>query len=141
MTDTASTQSTRRDSAREERLEVLRMVEAGTISAEEAVSLLDALDRGGRGARSGPGAGEGFRAPGEQGRQVRIRVVDGATGRNKVNLTLPLGLVDAGLAIARRFAPGRADEAQAMREAIATGFRGHLLDVDNDGERVEIFVE
>ena len=134
MTETATTQQTRRDPTREERMEVLGMLEAGTITAEEAASLLDALDRGGRSVRYGA-------TPADRARHVRIRVVDGASGRNKVNLTLPLGVVDAGLAIARRFAPGRLAEAESMREAISTGFRGHLLDVDNDGERVEIFVE
>jgi hypothetical protein len=137
MTEPATSQSARRDPIHQERLEVLEMLAAGTITAEEAEALLDALDRG-RSARFGAAPGG---SPADRARHVRIRVVDGASGRNKVNLTLPIGVVEAGLAIARRFAPGRAAEAESMREAIATGFRGHLLDVDNDGERVEIFVE
>src|SRR5215204_166435 len=37
--------SSQRDQLREERLEILRLLEAGTITAEEAATLLDAIDR------------------------------------------------------------------------------------------------
>src|SRR5215210_6247853 len=37
--------SSQRDQMREERLEILRLLEAGTITADEAATLLDALDR------------------------------------------------------------------------------------------------
>lgn len=131
---------TRRDSAREERMEILRMLEEGSVTADEAAALLDALDRADRQPPSLDA--ESSRATGGRARQVRIRVTDGASGRSKVNLTLPLGLVDAGLGIARRFAPDRIGDMEAIRDSIATGaFRGSLIDVDEGGERVEIILE
>ena len=38
--------SSQRDQVREERLEILRLLEAGTVTTDEAATLLDALDRG-----------------------------------------------------------------------------------------------
>jgi hypothetical protein len=124
----------RRDQAEDERLEILRMVESGTITADEAARLLDALGDAERAAPAPPPR------PG-RGRQVRIRVSDSATGKAKVNLVLPIGLIDAGLGIAQRFAPERFVDSATIREALSSGVSGPLLDVDDKGERVEIIVE
>ncbi|MDP9369546.1 MAG: DUF2089 domain-containing protein [Chloroflexota bacterium] len=127
-----------RDAVAEERLEILRLLEAGTVTAEEASRLLDALDRGNQspGPRDAPTGPIGMRA-----RQVRVRITETDSGRATLNLALPLGLIDAGLGIARRFAPDRMLDAETIREAMTTGFRGSLLDVDDGDERVEILVE
>ena len=137
MTDPAGARS-HRDAVAEERLEILRLLEAGTVTAEEASRLLDALDRGNPpiGERNAPTGPTAVRA-----RQVRVRISDSDSGRATLNLALPLGLIDAGLGIARRFAPDRLLDAETIREAMTTGFRGSLLDVDDGGERVEIVVE
>ena len=130
----------RRDLTREERLEILRLVEEGSVTADEAAALLDALDRADR--QASPFKDEPARPASSGVGQVRIRVTDSASGRAKVNLALPLGLIDAGLGIARRFAPGRVGDAEAIRDSVASGgFRGPLLDIDEGGERVEIIVE
>ena len=58
---------------------------------------------------------------------------------NPVNL--PLGLVDAGLNIASKYAPDVAfDE---LVDAISAGAEGKIIDVydEEDGEHVEIFIE
>lgn len=137
MTDTQPIRSLRRDTgAKDERLEVLRLLESGTITAEEAAHLLDALDRPDRtpilpGDPTIPIDGPA--------RHIRIRVSEG--GQNRVNVTLPVRLLDAGFSIARRFAPDRIGDAAALREAILHGVRGPILDVQDGGERVEITVE
>jgi hypothetical protein len=134
MSDTTPIRTGRQSQpANEERLEILRMVESGTITPEEASRLLDALSDGDR----GPAASV---AP-QRRRHLRIRVSDSGTGKAKVNLVLPFGLVDAGLGIAKRLAPDRLAETGAIRDALASGGTGTLLDVDENGERVEIIVE
>ena len=45
MVEPVLIRSSQRDQLREERLEILRLLEAGTITADEAATLLDALDR------------------------------------------------------------------------------------------------
>jgi hypothetical protein len=139
VTDASTTRPGRREpSAREERLDVLRMLEGGTITADEAARLLDALDRTDRAPSPVfPPTSEG--PNGGRPRHVRVRISEG--GKIKVNLRLPLGLLDAGIGIARRFAPDRIGDAQLLRDAILSGMKGELVDIDDNGERVEIIVE
>ena len=141
MTEPLMPRATKRDPAKEERLQILEMLEGGAITADEAAALLDALARADRQTATSSSADAASSPAAGRPRQVRIRITDGDTGRASVNLAVPLGLVDAGLTIARRFAPDRLPDAEAVRESITTGFRGSLLDIDDGGERVEIIVE
>lgn len=125
----------------DERLEVLRLLQAGEITAEEAAQLLDALDRSEAGARATDEFAAGWRGDRRGSGQLRLRVSSSATGKANVNLALPIGLVGAGVAVARRFAPEHVPDPAVLREALARGTRGKILDVDSDGERVEIWVE
>jgi hypothetical protein len=129
--------SSQRDQLREERLEILRLLEAGTITADEAATLLDALDRATpQPASSGPASVRNAEA-----RLVRIRVTDSTTGRVVVNLAFPLGLIKSGLDIAGQFVPEYLPKVDAIRESVAAGFQGPLVDVDDGGQRVEIIAE
>jgi hypothetical protein len=123
--------------ASEERLRVLQMLEDGKITPEEATSLLRAL---GKGQDAGPRAG-----PATTGnRYLRIRVTDLASGTGKVNVTIPLGLVSAGLRIAERFAPeAEGIDMEELEKAIISGAEGKIVEVMDaeDNERVEIYVE
>lgn len=71
------------------------------------------------------------------GRQLRIQVKEG--GRQRVNLRIPIGLVDAAIG----FVPGLGGEqAERIREAVRAGELGPIIDVeDDDGESVLISVE
>ena len=137
MVEPVSLRSSQRDQLREERLEILRLLEAGTITADEAATLLDALDRASfPPANSGPPAVRGAEA-----RLVRIRVTESTTGRAVVNLAFPLGLIKSGLDIAGQFVPEYLPKVDAIRESVTSGFRGPLVDVDDGGQRVEIIAE
>jgi hypothetical protein len=122
----------------EERMQILKMIEEGKISAEEGAKLLAALSAGSKveTGRREPGVGSA--------KQFRVRVTDLATGRNKVNVNIPMGLVNVGLKMGARFAPDiegiNFDEVVA---AIKSGSQGKIVDVvdEEDGERVEIYVE
>ena len=117
-----------------ERLQILNMVEAGTITPEEAARLLEALDRSDRKrAQAQP------RMIGP--RNIRIRVVGAKSNRTDVDVTLPLGLVNTIVAMANRFAPGRIPDLTELQNQIDHGFIGPLVDIENGEDRVQILVE
>jgi hypothetical protein len=64
------------------------------------------------------------------------------TGKTKVNVNLPLSLVDAGINIATQFAPntGLDELTQAIKSSEMTGKIVDVVD-EEDGEHVEIFIE
>ena len=80
----------------EERMQILKMIEEGKISAEEGAKLLQAL---------GAAKSEKRKPTGDEPRWFRIRVTDLDTGKNKVNVNFPMGLVGVGFKLGARFAP------------------------------------
>jgi hypothetical protein len=72
---------------------------------------------------------------------VRVRISDPTTGKPHINLALPVGLVDAALNVARRFAPDKVPAVETVRQHIATGVGGTLVDIVNQNERIEVIVE
>ena len=75
---------------------------------------------------------------------LRVRVTDMSTNRPKVNVNLPLSLMDAGLKIGAQYAPELAGiDLSQFIEDIKGGAQGKIIDVidEEDGEHVEIFVE
>jgi hypothetical protein len=129
-----------------EKLRILRMVEEGKISASEAISLLEALERGQRPVRGGPSR-PALKAGGPAGgpRWLRVRVTDLDTGRSKATVNIPFGLMDWGLRIGAQFAPevGDYDLQELSRILSEDGVDGKIVDVidDEDGEHVEIYVD
>lgn len=122
----------------EERMQILKMIEEGKISAGEGANLLRALDQNGR--TQDPEPLKGASNP----RWFRVRVTDVNTGRSKVNVSIPIGLVNVGIKMGARFVPELADgdEYQQIMDAIRSGKQGKIIEVEDDeGERVEIFVE
>ena len=137
MAEPAATRPSRRDAVREDRLEVLRLLEAGTVTADEAATLLDALDRASPAPFDESPPGPNPRNSGV----VRIRITESGSDRVMTNLAFPLGLIDSGLKIAGQFVPEYLPKAEAIRESVKTGFRGALVDVDDGEQRVQIIVE
>lgn len=128
----------------DERLEILRLVEDQTISADEASRLLEALDRSERSQQPTGPIPLPFnppQPPRRPARNVRIRISDGDTGDSRVNLVLPYRLLDSGLKMAKRFAPESLLEASEIKDSVEEGFQGHLLDIVDGDQRVEILVE
>ena len=119
----------------EERMRILKMIADKQITADEGARLLEALAAGG----SVSPHGEENRA-----RWLRIKVTDRNSGRLKLNVTIPVGLIDVGLKMGARFAPEIAGmDGNVIQSAIRDGVQGRVLSVDDadDNERVEIFVE
>jgi hypothetical protein len=122
----------------EERMKILTMIREGKITAEEGAKLLSAL-----GESQKPSRSPGTRASGEP-RWFRVRVTDLVSGKTKVSVNIPFGLMEWGLQIGAQFAPevGNLDFEQ-LKEMLQSGVEGKIVDVidEEDGEHVEIFVD
>lgn len=125
----------------EERLKILKMIQEGKITAEEGAKLLKALTSSSQKPRR-----QATTRPAGGARWLRVRVTDMSSGKAKVNVNLPLKLVDAGLNIAAQFAPEDIEVAgltEAVNEAIHDNLIGKIVDVvdGEDGEHIEVFIE
>ena len=120
----------------DERKKILKMVEDGKISAEDATRLLKALSAGDARPAAPP--------PGTEARWLRIRVTDANTGKARVSVNLPTSLVDMAVRMGARLAP-EVDgiELAQLVAALKSGARGKVLDVldEESGEKVEIYLE
>lgn len=124
----------------EERMRVLKMIEEGKITAKEGARLLGALGKSDEQARRQRGTAEAGAEGG--GRWLRLRVSDTRSGKTRVNLTIPIGLVNMGLAVGARFVPDVAElDVEEIRDALRSGLNGKILEVRDEEELVEIFVE
>jgi hypothetical protein len=119
-----------------ERLEILKMVQSKQISPEDGARLLKAITSGSAQppARPTPPA-----APGN--RWFKLAVEE--PGRERVNLTVPLQTVPTILRFVSRWVPDEhRDALQAVSDAIETGYRGDILQVERPGgERVRLWIE
>jgi len=127
----------------EERLKVLKMVQEGKITADMAAELLKALDSANK--KPDPGESNNVNFPGRTtGRFFRVRVTDTDSGRTRVNVRLPLGMVNAGMRMGMRFSP-EVDGLDAARlaDALSSGETGQIMDIydDEDGEHIEVYIE
>jgi hypothetical protein len=116
----------------EERMKILQMLQDGIITPEEADQLLAAMEE------------QEERPTGRKPRWLRIKVTDTDTGTPRVNVSLPIALVKAGVKMGARFTPelDRLDPA-ALEELLFSGGTGHIVDVvdEEDGEHVEIYLD
>jgi len=122
----------------EERMKILNMINEEKITAEEGSKLLSVLTRGNEKPKK-------VSKRSLTSQWLRVRVTDMSTGKAKVNVNVPMKLVDAGLNIAAQFTP-EVESAQmldAVKEALAENIRGKIVDVidEEDQEHVEIFIE
>jgi len=122
----------------EERMKILKMISDGKITAEEGSKLISTLSQ-----RSEKETKFAKRSLSNQ--MLRVRVTDMSTGKTKVNVNVPMKLVDAGLNIAAQFTPEmeNAQMMEAVKEALAENISGKIVDVvdEEDQEHVEIFIE
>jgi len=129
----------------EERIKILKMVQDGKITADQAAELLKALE--GRTAAAGGAPGQAV-PPGQtgapRGRWFRVRITDTDTGKTRVNVRMPLSVVTAGMKMGMRFSPEvEGMDISQLAELIQSGETGQIVDVfdEEDGEHVEVFVE
>ncbi|MGB5846713.1 MAG: hypothetical protein WBG94_19890 [Anaerolineales bacterium] len=122
----------------EERMKILNMIREGKISAEEGAKLLSALGDTEKHSRV-----SSTKTAGEP-RWFRVRVTDLVSGKTKVSVNIPFGLMEWGLQIGAQYAPEVADlDFAQLKEMLQSGVEGKVVDVidEEDGEHVEIFIE
>lgn len=131
----------------EERIKILSMLQDGVINAEQAAKLLEALSTMASDSKSASDASSvsGYDRGGLQsGKFFRVRVTDTKTGKTRVNVRLPIGLVGAGLKMGMKFSPEMAGmDPEMLNEFLKSGEIGQIVDVldEEDGEHVEVFIE
>lgn len=116
-------------------MQILKMIEEGKITSQDGLELLNALEEK-----------EDLPMP-KSSKWLKIRVLD-PEDNTKVNVNIPLALVDVGLKMATKFSPelknsGIKDiDFDQIAELIKNGAEGKIVDVESgDGEKVEIIVE
>jgi len=119
-----------------ERMKILQMLQAGTIKAEEAATLLDAL--------GGEGQAEQTR---ETGKVLKLKVSDERSGEVKVNVGVPLGfarfLKDLIPASERSKIENQGVDLDALFANLDSGTQGKLAEVEDvkEGHLIEIWIE
>jgi hypothetical protein len=132
----------------QERLQILKMLEEGKIKADEAARLIEALEK----ISAPPHSPEKPPMPGETPmgaggrttRWLRVRVTDTDSGKVRVNVRLPVGLIKAGAKFGAKFSPEiEGLDIDELMSYIDSGEMGQIVDVqdEEDGEHVEVFIE
>ncbi|OJX38115.1 MAG: hypothetical protein BGO78_08790 [Chloroflexi bacterium 44-23] len=128
----------------EERLKILSMLQDGVINAEQAARLLESLSQENVDANKSVQANIDSNNSSRSGKFFRVRVTDTDSGKTRVNIRLPIGLVGAGLKMGMKFSPEiEGIDAKTLQDFLSNGAIGQIVDVydDNDGEHVEVFIE
>ena len=131
----------------EEGKQVLRLLAEGKIDSEQAYRLLRALGDIDDGAKTPPTPPPPPRAPGAppgtRGRILRIRVTEGS--EQKVNVAIPLAIARIGKMklgssglVRGHLSKFGIDLDELLR---SIDFPGRIVDIADDEDRVEIFVE
>lgn len=141
----------------EERMRILEMLHEGKLTPEAAFQLLQALGEGEADAEAlgmqEPLPEQPFGTPeaaftavpsGRKPRWLRVRVTDVDTGRPRVNVRVPVTLVNLGMKLGQQFVPEiEGLDFSQLAKAIADSETGTFVDVidEEDGEHVEVFLE
>lgn len=130
-------------SSSEERLKILKMIQRGQITAESGFKLLEQLDRS-------PAAAVASREPAPVGeakpaaRWFHLIVTETASGKNRIDLRLPINVVTTGMKMGAKLSP-EVDklDPEALQNILLSGETGKIVDVydETDGEHIEIFLE
>lgn len=120
-----------------EKLQILKMIEEGKVSSEEGVKLLEALE----------GTSSKTLAGTPKAKWIKIKVFD-PDDKTNVDVNIPISLINIGLKIANKVAPDfnkyglDENEIHEIFESIKAGASGKILDINSEnGEKIEIIVE
>ncbi|MBA1335000.1 MAG: hypothetical protein HPY66_0622 [Firmicutes bacterium] len=125
---------------KEEMMQILRMVEEGKITAEQAAQLIEA-------GNIAEEANECGKQPSGRAKWLKVRVYDVSTNKKKVNVSIPLSLVSMGLKLGMKFGLDREElkdfDYDDIIRMIEAGEEGKLVDVvdEEKNEKVEVYVE
>ena len=128
----------------EERMRILMMIQEGKVSAAEGARLIEALEESTEKSvppkPSAARVGVGGRKP----QYLRVMITDTDSGKSRVNVRLPVSLIDSGLRMGARFAPEiEGLDMEDLNAWLSSGEVGQIVDIfdDDDGEHIEVFLE
>ncbi len=127
----------------EERMRILMMIQEGKISAAEGARLIEALDDLSEPASHPPTAPSGI-PTGKKPRYLRVLITDTDSGKARVNVRLPVTLINSGIRMGARFAPEiEGLNMEDLNSWLNSGEVGQIVDIfdEEDGEHVEVFLE
>ncbi len=121
----------------EERIQILEMVEEGKINASEAMELLNALEKN-----------QEDIIPKKEAKWLKVRVKT-MEDETKVNINIPIALVDVGLKLAKTYDPKLKESGldkiniDEIIEAVKNGAEGKIVDVEDEENqtKVKVYVE
>ncbi len=120
---------------KEEKMQILKLIQEGKVSAEEGIELLNALEE------------KNIQTNSQGSKWLRVKVFE-PNDKTKVNVNIPISLIDIGLKFASKFSPELNDSSlegidfKEIAQAIKDGAEGKIVDIDTeDGEKIEIIVE
>lgn len=119
----------------EEKLQILQMIESKQITPEEGMHLLAAIDQ----PNPTPSPSDYYSAE-----FIRIRVVEGNS--TKVNVNLPISLIEVFMDVGTKFLPQDVPEIKHLNfkkiiTQVKAGARGKLVQIDDGDTFVEVSVE
>ena len=119
----------------EERLRILRMLEEGKVTAEEAAGLIEAL-----------GSSRQTAARPEKARALFLRIHIWEDGEKKVKINLPLALARAAVGSipvqAHQHLHAQGIDIDRLLHGITENLEpGSLVEIQDDGDRVEVVLE
>lgn len=136
-----------------ERKEILELLQMGKINAQEAADLLNNVTKAAETEAVPQAAAAKEELPVDQSvpaaagpspTAFRVRVSDMETGRNKVTVNIPLGMLKFGLKLGRRFTP----ELEGLDLNELSGMmgdlqKGMLVEVEDEESRehVQVFID
>ncbi|MFP4016548.1 MAG: SHOCT-like domain-containing protein [Halanaerobiales bacterium] len=129
-------------SVNEEKMQILKMIEEGKINSSEGLELLEAIEN--KAADNSIISSNKITAA--KWLRVRVKAEDDKT---KVNVNIPISLVDVGLKIAKAYSPELNSEElkdidfDEIIKAIKDGAEGKIVDIydEESNTTVEVFVE
>lgn len=127
----------------EERMRILMMIQDGKISAAEGARLIEALDDLSEPTTQPPQPSRGYPS-GKKPHYLRVLITDTDTGKAKVNVRLPVSLINSGMRMGARFAPEiEGLEMEDLNAWLNSGEVGQIVDIfdEEDGEHIEVFLE
>lgn len=128
----------------EERMRILMMIQEGKISAAEGARLIEALEESTE--KSVPPTPRTARSSvsGRKPQYLRVMITDTDSGKSRVNVRLPVSLIDSGLRMGARFAPEiEGLNMEDLNAWLSSGEMGQIVDIfdEDDGEHIEVFLE
>lgn len=128
--------------SREERMQILKMVETGKISADDGMKLLEAVEADDQ-AESGSAHPAHLK---RNKKAIRVQVFEGDLEKPKVNINVPVGLVK----IITKFIPESAKAEMTVNdkpfdideivEMVEMGTEGVLMEVDEPEKKERVII-